>query len=76
MGQGLELNSTAILSFEDYAARVIQSWWKHLVDVRPTLPQGKEEALPKRKVMDEEGATIMIQRAWRRYNVRVTHTPC
>lgn len=68
MGQGLELNSTAILSFEDYAARVIQSWWKHLVDVRPTLPQGKEEALPKRKVMDEEGATIMIQRAWRRYN--------
>lgn len=68
MGQGLELHSKAILSFEDYAARVIQSWWKHLAGLRPT-DAGAESAVMVREELTDERAATVIQRAWRKHNV-------
>lgn len=65
MSQGLELYSKAILSFEDYAARVIQSWWKHL---RPTDNSAESAVMPREELTDELAATV-IQRVWRKHNV-------
>lgn len=67
----MEWDSKAILSFEDYAARVIQSWWKNLTNIsRSNLL--KEDISLKKKVLDAESAAIMIQRVWRKHNVRLS----
>lgn len=65
LGQGLELHCKAILSFEDYAARVIQSWWKHLAG------QSRNQRLEPmaKRVLDSQTAAAVIQRTWRRHNV-------
>ena len=62
------MESKAILSFKDYAAQVIQSWWKHLAAMRQQGDEG-EEIDVKRKVFDEDSAATVIQRAWRKHNV-------
>ena len=66
MRQGMELHSNAILTFEDYAARVIQSWWKHLARYST---QGEESAMLVREELTDERAATVIQRAWRKHNV-------
>ena len=68
MNQGLELHSKAILTFEDYAARVIQSWWKHLATLRPTDTSAESAVMVREELTDERAATV-IQRAWRKHNV-------
>ena len=70
MGQGLELHSKAILSFEDYAARVIQSWWKHLATLRHTDNTAESAVMVAREELTDERAATVIQRAWRKHNVR------
>ena len=70
MGQGLELHSKAILSFEDYAARLIQSWWKHLATLRHTHNSAESAELAAREELTDERAATIIQRAWRKHNVQ------
>ena len=56
-----------MLSFKEYAARVIQSWWKHLTAMRQQ--EEEEEGDVKKQVFNEEIAATVIQRAWRKHNV-------
>ena len=70
IGQGLEVESKAILSFEDYAVRVIQSWWRHLAGIGQRKSSGDGVGV-KRRVLDDSGAATVIQRAWRKHNVRL-----
>ena len=74
--QGLDEHSSAVLSFEDYSARVIQSWWRRLAPLRtkPNVIESTAENMGMEierslKVWDEETAAVGIQRVWRRYNV-------
>lgn len=66
VAQGLTVESKAMLSFKEYAARVIQSWWKHLITMRKQEGEGVDV---KKKVFNEDSAAIVIQRAWRKHNV-------
>lgn len=74
------LQSSVILSFEDYCARIIQLWWRRLrlknVPVRPIpsrVPRVCKSLLPRRK-LDPHTAAVLIQRVWRKHNVSCHYT--
>ena len=39
----MESHPSAVLSFEDYSARIIQSWWRRLAE--PTQVRGAQQML-------------------------------
>ena len=67
--QGLEPLSTAIISFEDYSARIIQSWWRKIAGLQGASWEDEVIAGRGGRMMDEQTSAIVIQKAWRRFNV-------
>ena len=63
------MQSGAVLSFEDYAAEVIQTWWRHLRRESGSDERAKRLRVPAKKKLTEEQAAFVIQRSWRKHSV-------
>ena len=69
--QGLDSSSTAVLTLEDYCARIIQSWWRGILKTWALAHQNISaggKRVVRRSVLHK--AARIIQRTWRRHNVR------